>query len=226
VRAGAYASSVGAALLIAACLGVEVAQAQAIMRTPTISVPSRTPTISTNITLNKVGGFSGTVNLSASYLPSGVTASFSPVSTTGTSTLTLTANSTAMASLAKPFTVLVTGTSGAQTHNLEVTLAVNRPSFLLNASYYNLIVSRGGSARPSFSFVGYNGYNGAVSLSVSGAPSGVTTSLSSGTLRNSRSSSTLTIATSPSTPVGRYHVTVTGVNGSTTRSSVVDLIVQ
>ncbi|RXH34922.1 MULTISPECIES: S8 family serine peptidase [Bradyrhizobium] len=50
VRAGAYASSVGAALLIAACLGVEVAQAQAIMRTPTISVPSRTPTISTNIT--------------------------------------------------------------------------------------------------------------------------------------------------------------------------------
>ena len=50
VRAGAYASSVGAALLIAACLGVEVAQAQAIMRTPTISVPSRTPTISPTIT--------------------------------------------------------------------------------------------------------------------------------------------------------------------------------
>ena len=49
VRAGAYASSVGAVLLIAAGLGVEVAQAQAIMRTPTISVPSRTPTISPSI---------------------------------------------------------------------------------------------------------------------------------------------------------------------------------
>ncbi|MHC4041702.1 S8 family serine peptidase [Bradyrhizobium sp. 23AC] len=49
VRAGAYASSVGAALLIAACLGVEVAQAQAIMRTPTISVPTRTPTISPSL---------------------------------------------------------------------------------------------------------------------------------------------------------------------------------
>ncbi|MEY9183419.1 subtilisin family serine protease [Bradyrhizobium sp. USDA 326] len=49
VRAGAYASSVGAALLVASCLGVEVAQAQAIMRTPTISVPSRTPTISPSI---------------------------------------------------------------------------------------------------------------------------------------------------------------------------------
>lgn len=43
------ASSVGAGLLLAACLGVEVAQAQAIMRTPTISVPSRTPTISPGI---------------------------------------------------------------------------------------------------------------------------------------------------------------------------------
>ncbi|MCK1361616.1 S8 family serine peptidase [Bradyrhizobium sp. 199] len=50
VRAGVYASSVGAALLIAACLGVEVAQGQAIMRTPTISVPTRTPTISPSIT--------------------------------------------------------------------------------------------------------------------------------------------------------------------------------
>ncbi|MBR0956189.1 S8 family serine peptidase [Bradyrhizobium japonicum] len=50
VRTGAYASSVGAALLVASCFGAEVAQAQAIMRTPTISVPSRTPTIAPNIT--------------------------------------------------------------------------------------------------------------------------------------------------------------------------------
>ncbi|SFP07437.1 Subtilase family protein [Bradyrhizobium sp. Ghvi] len=49
LRAGAHASSVGAALLLAACLGIEVAHAQAIMRTPTISVPSRTPTISPNV---------------------------------------------------------------------------------------------------------------------------------------------------------------------------------
>ncbi len=48
-RAGVYASSVGAALLLAACLGVEVAHAQAIMRTPTISVPSRLPTISPSV---------------------------------------------------------------------------------------------------------------------------------------------------------------------------------
>ncbi|MBR0710230.1 S8 family serine peptidase [Bradyrhizobium liaoningense] len=59
LRAGAYASSVGAALLLAGCLGVEVAQAQAIMRTPTISVPSRTPTISPTITARAVSVGSG-----------------------------------------------------------------------------------------------------------------------------------------------------------------------
>lgn len=54
LRAGAYASSVGAALLLAACLGIEVARAQAIMRTPTISLPSRTPTISPSIAARAV----------------------------------------------------------------------------------------------------------------------------------------------------------------------------
>jgi subtilisin family serine protease len=54
LRAAAWASSVGAALLLATCLGVDVAQAQAIMRTPTISVPSRTPTISPSVAARAV----------------------------------------------------------------------------------------------------------------------------------------------------------------------------
>jgi hypothetical protein len=54
LRVGANASSVGAALLLAACLGIEVAHAQAIMRTPTISIPSRTPTISPNVAARAV----------------------------------------------------------------------------------------------------------------------------------------------------------------------------
>ncbi len=54
LRAGVYASSVGAALLLAACLDIEGAHAQAIMRTPTISVPSRTPTVSPSIAARAV----------------------------------------------------------------------------------------------------------------------------------------------------------------------------
>src|SRR5262252_7314729 len=47
------------------------------------------------ITISPVNGFNGSVSLSASGLPAGVTASFNPGSTTTTSPLTLTASSTA-----------------------------------------------------------------------------------------------------------------------------------
>ena len=47
------------------------------------------------ITVTPLNGFSGSVSLAASGLPAGVTASFSPASTTSTSTLTLAASSTA-----------------------------------------------------------------------------------------------------------------------------------
>lgn len=49
VRAGTCVRSVAGALLLASCLGVEIAQAQAIMRAPAINIPSRTPAISPNV---------------------------------------------------------------------------------------------------------------------------------------------------------------------------------
>ncbi|QPF89598.1 S8 family serine peptidase [Bradyrhizobium commune] len=76
-RYGAFASSVGAALLLAACLGIEVAHAQAIMRTPTISVPSRTPTISPSVAARAVSVDRGprvvpTAHISARMAPTSV----------------------------------------------------------------------------------------------------------------------------------------------------------
>src|SRR5262249_20058196 len=67
------------------------------------------------ITVGSVNGFNSAVALSASGLPSGVTASFAPTSVTppaggsGTSTLTLTASAAATTGTA---TVTITGTSG------------------------------------------------------------------------------------------------------------------
>ena len=50
---------------------------------------------SSTITVGSQNGFSGSVSLTASGLPSGVTALFSPASTTGASTLTFTASPSA-----------------------------------------------------------------------------------------------------------------------------------
>ncbi len=74
------------------------------------------------ITVNDFNGFSGSVNLSASGLPSGVTAGFSPNPTSTTSTLTLTASGSAATGT---FTVTITGVSGTLTHTTTVQLTVN-----------------------------------------------------------------------------------------------------
>jgi hypothetical protein len=74
------------------------------------------------ITLLGVNGFTGSVNLAVSGLPSGVTASFTPNPTTGTSVLTLTASGTATLG---PATVTITGTSGTLTETVFLALTVN-----------------------------------------------------------------------------------------------------
>jgi hypothetical protein len=82
------------------------------------------------ITVNPLNGFSGSVTLSASGLPSGVTAGFSPNPTTSTSTLTLTVGAGATIGTS---TVTITGTSGSLTATTTVSLTVtgNGPSVTL-----------------------------------------------------------------------------------------------
>jgi hypothetical protein len=77
------------------------------------------------ITVTDVGGFTGSVTLAASGLPSGVTAAFGTNPATGTSVLTLTAGSTATAGAA---TVTITGTSGTLTASTTIALSVTTAS--------------------------------------------------------------------------------------------------
>jgi hypothetical protein len=78
------------------------------------------------VTVDPMGGFSGTVALTASGLPSGASASFSPSSiagASGTSTLTLT---TSASTPAGNSTVTITGTSGTKTHTDTLLLTVTQ----------------------------------------------------------------------------------------------------
>jgi hypothetical protein len=76
---------------------------------------------SSMITVTPSGGFTGNVNLSASGLPAGVTASFGSNPTTSSSLVTLTANVTAPVGTA---TVAITGTSGALTSTTTLPLNI------------------------------------------------------------------------------------------------------
>jgi hypothetical protein len=77
---------------------------------------------SSTITVTPSNGFSGSVTLSNSALPSGVTAAFGTNPTTSTSTLTFTASSSATTGTS---TITITGTSGSLTHTTTVSLTIS-----------------------------------------------------------------------------------------------------
>jgi hypothetical protein len=86
------------------------------------------------------GNFAGTVALSVSGLPSGVSGSFNPssISGSGTSTLNLTVANT-VPNGSYPLTV--TGTSGSLTQTTTVTLAVSGATAAVNGYSYGRVIT-------------------------------------------------------------------------------------
>lgn len=93
---------------------------------------------STALTVTRMNGYSGSATFTISGLPTGVSAAFSPVTTSTTSTLTLTVVSTAPAGT---FTSVITATSGELVHSVNLTLTIANPipgtTQISLASYYN-----------------------------------------------------------------------------------------
>jgi alpha-mannosidase len=85
-----------------------------------VSVPQGR-SASTRVIVMPRGSFSGMANLVVSGLPAGVTASFSPSSTAGSSMMTLSASSSAAPATAN---ITITGTSGNITHSVTGTVTV------------------------------------------------------------------------------------------------------
>jgi len=180
------------------------------------------------VTVTDVGGFTGSVTLAASGLPSGVTAAFGTNPTTGTSVVTLTASSTATTGSA---TVTITGTSGSLTATTTLALTVNStatPNFTVAASPASVTVTQGASGTSTITITSTGGFNSATTLSASGLPSGVTAAFSTNPVTppaNGSVTSTLTLTASASATVGTATVTITGTSGSTTHSATIALTV-
>ena len=180
------------------------------------------------ITVTDVGGFSGSVTLAASGLPSGVTATFGTNPTTGTSVMTLTASSTATTGTS---TVTITGTSGTLTATTTVALTVTTttsPNFTISASPTSVTVNQGASGTSTITITSTGGFNSATTLSASGLPSGVTATFSTNPVTppaNGSATSVLTLTASSSATVGTATVTITGTSGSTTHSTTISLTV-
>ncbi|MGA9669340.1 MAG: cellulase family glycosylhydrolase [Terracidiphilus sp.] len=190
--------------------------------TPSLSIAQGSSGTDTILVIDS-GGFTGSVTLAASGLPSGVTASFSANPVTGSSVLTLTASAAAPAGTS---TVTITGTSGALTPaTTTVTLTVTSkptPSFTLAASAPSLTILQGASGTDTISVTDLNGFAGNVSLTASGLPSGVTVAFAT---NPTTGSSVLTLTASSTATSGAFSVTITGTSGSLTATTPIALTV-
>jgi hypothetical protein len=177
---------------------------------------------SSTITVTPSGGFTGSVTLSASGLPAGVTASFGTNPTTSSSSVTFTASSTATTGTS---TVTITGTSGTLTHTTSISLTVNAtatPNFSLSASPSSLTVKQGTSGSSTITVTPSGGFTGSVSLSNSALPSGVTASFGT---NPTTSNSVLTFTASSTATTGTSTITITGTSGTLTHTTTISLTI-
>ena len=177
------------------------------------------------VTVTAIKGFSGSVRLSASGLPSGVTVSFSPNPATSTSTATFTAGASAAVGLS---TVTVTGASGPlqRTASLVLTVA-GAPTFTMKVSATTATLKPGGTVAITVTTTALNGFSAAVAPSVSGLPAGVTATYSPTSIKApGTGKSTLTLKATSATKVGTYSLTVKTAGGGVTQTQKLTVTVK
>ena len=98
------------------------------------------------------------------------------------------------------------------------------PDFSLSASPGSQTVLQGAGTSYSVTVTLSGGFNGAVTLSVGGLPSGASASFNPQPVAAS-STSTMTVTTSAATPLGSYPLIITGTSGNLTHTTAVTLVV-
>jgi hypothetical protein len=191
----------------------------------TLTVPPLTITqgksVSETITVTDVGGFTGSVALAITGLPSGVTCTLSPTSTATTSVLTCTASATATVGA---FNATITGTSGTITSTVifPITVVSSTGGFTLKSSVTSCFIPQGTSCTVTITVTDISPFTGSVTLAASGLPSGVTATFAT---NPTATTATLTLAASATATLGSSTVTVTGTSGTLTSTTTIALTV-
>ncbi len=160
-----------------------------------------------DVALSRIN-FSGAVALTLEGAPTGVTSVFNPAAPTGdASTLTLNVGA---ATVPGVYTLTVRGTAaGLADRTATLTLTVG--NFSISVDPNALTIQQGMSDQSTVTISGTN-FTGEVSLSLSGAPAGVTGDFDP--QATTGTTSTLTVSVDSATVPGTYELTVVGSSGS------------
>jgi PKD repeat protein len=179
----------------------------------------------------------GSIALAASPSPTAPVASFTANPTSGTAPLTVQFNDTSTGATSRSWdfgdgsatssaqspshtfaagtwtvTLTVTNAVGQDSATTVITATAPPPAagdFSIAVSPGRRNIKSGDTTTFGVTITPLNGYTGTVSLSLSGAPSGVTSTFDPS---GASTSSTLTIMTTSSTPSGTYDLTITGMD--------------
>src|SRR6185369_4584239 len=173
------------------------------------------------VDVGSLGGFSDAVALSATGLPPGATATFTPASVTGAGSSALSIN-TSTSTPAGTYNITIAGTSGNLTRSTTVTLDVM--DFAVSAIPSSQAVIVGNSISYTASVVASNGFSGTVAWTISGLPAGAAADFSPANV-NGSGDSVLSVSTALNTPSGIYPLTLTGTSGGLSHSTSVTLVV-
>ena len=187
-------------------------------------IPGSNSSITLSVAVS--GGFNAAVTFSASGLPSGVSAAFTPSTLSapgsGSSFLKFTAASSAAPGV---YSATVTASGGSVTQ--RQTLTLNVPGFSLTPSAASVIVTSAAKGTMKLTTAALAGFSSSVAFLVSGLPTGITASFSPQTLSApGGGSSTLTLTKGSGAVAKTSAFTVTATSGSFARSISIGLTVK
>ncbi|MEP7324836.1 MAG: hypothetical protein ABI836_02710, partial [Gemmatimonadota bacterium] len=174
-----------------------------------------------NVTLARTN-FAGAVTLSLGNAPAGVTGSFNPAAPTGTSsTLTLSVDITVAPGVYN-LTVDGAGTAGNRSTPLVLTVTAAPADYSLSINPAAFTIAPGANGNTAVTISRVN-FSGAVTLSLGGAPAGVTGSFNPAAPTGT--SSALTVSVGTAVAAGVYNLTVDGTGTPGNRSTPLVLTV-
>jgi outer membrane protein assembly factor BamB len=192
----------------------------------TVTLPPGGTPQQVSINATPVNGFTSTVSVAITGLPTGVTAQPAMLTLTpGTAqTVTLAASTAAMAG-STMFTL--TGTAGMLSHTATVTATISPPpDFTLTLSPTSLSITAGATgSQVSITANPINSFTGTVAVTITGLPTGVTTTPATPTL-SPGGTQAITLAAAPTAASISSTVTFTGISANLTHSATLTLTVQ
>ncbi|MGW6194600.1 S8 family serine peptidase [Kribbella sp. NPDC055110] len=177
------------------------------------------------VAVKPTSGFTGDVTLTASGLPGTVgTVAISPAVLHGTGNAQV-AVTTYSSAPAGTYTITVSSSSGSLSHQVALTLVVNRPDFGVTVSPSSASVLRGQTATYTATVSPSGGFTGSVTLTVSGLPPNAFATWTGNPVATS-GNAVLKVRTTSSTTRGTFTLKLTATSGPLTHQTTATLTVR